>query len=56
MNFRIITKNRGTDPEIGVFTKSVSNPDGPTTAKPTALELNLLHHSNDHGFDLFYGA
>ena len=56
INFRIITKNRGTDPEIWFFTKSVLKPYGPATGKPTALELNLLHHSNDHGFDLFDGA
>ena len=56
MNFRIITKNRAANPEMRFLQNSILKPYGRAMAKPTALELNLLHHSNDHGFDLFYGA
>ena len=56
MNFRVITKNRTANPEMGLFRKSILKPYGRAMAEPTAWELNLLHHCNDHGFDLFYGA
>ena len=56
MNLRIIMKNHAADPEAGFPTKSILKPYGRATAMPTLWELNLLHHSNDHGFDLFNGA
>ena len=36
MNFRIITKNRAADPEIGFLTKSVIKPYGRAAVIPTA--------------------
>ena len=39
MNFRIITKNDATDPEIGFLTKSISKPNGCATAMSTAWEI-----------------
>ena len=56
MNFRIITKNRAANPEMGFLQKSILKPYGRAMAEPTAWKLNLLHHSNDHGLDLFNGA
>ena len=42
MNFRIITKNRAADPEIGFLIKSILEPDGHATAMPTAWELKYV--------------
>ena len=39
MNLRIITKNDAADSEIGLVTKSISNPNGRATAMPTVWEL-----------------
>ena len=39
MNLRIITKNHAADPEITLLTKSISKPNGCTTAMPTVWEL-----------------
>ena len=41
MNLRIIAKNHAGDPEIGFLTKSISKPNGRSTAMPTAWELRL---------------
>ena len=42
MNIRIITKNHAADPEIRFLTKSISKPNGYTTAMPTACELKKV--------------
>ena len=41
MNLRIITKNHAADPEIGIFTKSISKPYCRATAMPPALDLKI---------------
>ena len=40
INFRIITKNHATDPEIRFHTKSISKSYGRATAMPPARELS----------------
>ena len=45
MTLRIITKNHGADPEKGFLTKSISKPNGCSTAMPTAWELNKAHEA-----------
>ena len=42
MNFRIITKNRAADPEIGFLTKSILKSYGRATAMPTAWKLRTI--------------
>ena len=41
MNLRIITKNHGADPEIGILAKSISKSNGCATAMPTVWELKF---------------
>ena len=43
MNLRIITKNHAANPGIGFLTKSISKPNGRSTAMPTAWELNKTY-------------
>ena len=47
MNLRIITKNHAAAPEIGFLTKSISNPNGCTTARPSAWELRRVVMTHD---------
>ena len=42
MNLRIIAKNHAADPVKGFLTKSISKPNGRSTAMPTAWELGLV--------------
>ena len=42
INLRIIMKNHAADPEIGFFTKSISEPYGRAAAMPTAWELETV--------------
>ena len=44
MTFRIITKNRAADPEIGFLAKSILKPYGRTAAMPTAWKLIESNH------------
>ena len=51
MNLRIITKNRGADPEIGFLTKSILKPYGRAAAMPTAWELTNLSSTSSSSTD-----
>ena len=50
INLRLITKNHAADPYIGFLTKSISKPNGHTTAMPTAWELKKLFAKSDFQF------
>ena len=51
MNFRITTKNRAADPEIGFLTKSILKLYGPAAAMPTALANSGDGRRRVHTFD-----
>ena len=48
MNFRIITKNRAADPEIGFLIKSILEPYGRATAMPTPWEITTKFHNLEY--------